>query len=306
MKQPIYKFIYHPSINRLLRNINKALSPILPKKLRISPSGVLTIRNREGKKLRIRTNQTSYVTRLIFWEGYRNFEYTDIFLKLVRRINVFYDIGANIGYYSLLAAMENPKIGVVAFEPANGPLHYLKENVRINNYNNIVVERVALSETTGTLSFLEVKNKKYTYLEHNLSGEGNAGSKTSGREFARTAVRTTTFNQYVTENTEGPIDLVKMDTEGTEHLILQHSGIILEQMKPIFICETLFHTNELELESIFRKYDYEFYNHTDSGLKKVSSIARDKDDGIRNCFFVHPSKFHLIKDFIRQGSPKKN
>jgi hypothetical protein len=47
---------------------------------------------------------------LLFWNGHRNFEYTDIFIKLIKKVHVFYDIGANIGYYPLLAKKENPEI----------------------------------------------------------------------------------------------------------------------------------------------------------------------------------------------------
>ncbi|MEL7121888.1 MAG: hypothetical protein AAFO07_20740, partial [Bacteroidota bacterium] len=70
------------------------------------------------------------------------------------------------------------------------------------------------------------------------------------------------------------------------------------KMKPIVICETLFNTIESELESIFKNYGYEIYNHTDKGLKKVDSIVRAEDDGIRNCFFVHPSKKEIIEEFV--------
>ncbi|MGY5353422.1 FkbM family methyltransferase [Wenyingzhuangia sp. IMCC45467] len=299
MKQIIYKLIYHSAINKALRNINKIFSVFLPDNIKIPPSGILTIKNKKSKKLKIRTNQTSYLTHLLFWKGYQNFEYTSIFIKLIKKLDTFYDIGSNIGYYSLLAEMENPKIKVVAFEPANGPLHYLKENIRINNFKNIIVEDIALSEKTGNITFFEIKNKKYTYLKHNLAGESNAGSKTSGRNFVPTEVKTMTFDEYVLNTEQKCIDLVKMDTEGTEHFILKHSDYVLEKIKPIFICETLFNTIESELESIFNKYGYDFYNHSETGLKKVSTIIRNEDNGIRNCFFVHPSRLHLIEEFIK-------
>ena len=257
------------------------------------------VKNKDGKTLKIKTNQTNYLTKLIFWEGYENFEYTDLFIKLIKKIDVFYDIGSNIGYYALLAEMENPEIKVVAFEPASGPLYYLKKNVDLNNFKNITVEDIALSDKNGSITFFEIKNEKYKYLEHNLAGESNAGSKTEGRNFVPVKVKTKTFNEYISNTNHENIDLVKMDTEGTEHLILNHADVILEQIKPIFICETLFNTIEPELESIFNKYGYDFYNHTEAGLKKVASIIRDKDNGVRNCFFVHPSKYHLIEEFIQ-------
>jgi len=299
MKQLIYKSIYNPFINTILRNINKAFSPILPKNIKLPPSGILTVKNKDGKKLKIKTNQTSYLTQLIYWEEYQNFEYTDIFLKLIKKMNVFYDIGSNIGYYALLAEMENPEIKVVAFEPAVGPLYYLKENVRINNFKNIKIEDIALSDKKGEIIFYEIKNKKYTYLEHNLGGEGNTGSKTVGRNFMPIQVKTTTFNEYVADANQTNIDLVKMDTEGTEHLILEYADDILGNMKPIVICETLFDTIEDKLETIFLKYGYDFYNHTENGLEKVDTIIRKKDNDVQNCFFVHPTKFNLIEEFVR-------
>ena len=121
MKQLIYRVIYNSNINLILRYFNKLLYPILPNKIKLPPSGIMKIQNSNGKKLKIFTNQTNYLTQLIFWNGYESFEYTDIFISLIKKVSTFYDIGANIGYYSLLAEMENSNIKVVGFEPATGP-----------------------------------------------------------------------------------------------------------------------------------------------------------------------------------------
>lgn len=298
MKQLLYRIIYHKTFNRVFRNINKAVSPIF-KQIRLPPSGIIRIRAGQGKTLKLKTNQTNYLTHLLFWEGYQNFEYTRIFVRLIKKVNVFYDVGANIGYYSLLAELENARVKVVGFEPAAGPLHYFRENIKINNCQNIRVEPLALSHQQGEITFYEVKNQKYRYLAHNLTGEGNAGSKTTQRNFVPNLVRTTTLNQYVVDVGETEIELIKLDTEGTEHLILSHAAQVLDQMKPIIICETLFNVIEAELEQLLKTHGYEFYNHTESGLTKVETIVRDVDDGVRNCFFVHSSRYHLIEEFVQ-------
>ncbi len=44
-------------------------------------------------------------------------------------------------------------------------------------------EAIALSHKEGEIEFYEIRNKKYKYLEHNLGGESNTGSKTTGRNF---------------------------------------------------------------------------------------------------------------------------
>jgi len=299
MNQIFYRTIYNNQINWILRNINKVLLPVLPGKIKIPPSGILRIKNREGKVMKLKTNQTNYLTKVIFWEGgYENFEYTQIFLKLIKKVNTFYDIGANIGYYSLLAAMENENIKVVGFEPAQGPLYYFSENVSINNFKNIKVESIALSHIEGEIEFYEIRNKKYKYLKYNLAGESNAGSLTTGRNFAVNTVKTSTLDQYVSQNNETNIDLIKIDTEGTENLILENSGGVLKEMNPIVICETLFNVIEKELEEIMLSYGYEFYYPTEKGLEKQTTIVRQLDNGISNCFFVHPVKRHLVEEFI--------
>jgi FkbM family methyltransferase len=299
MIQLFYKIIYNSRINLILRNINKLLLPVLPWKIKLPPSGVLKIRNSNGQSIRILTNQTNYLTHLIFWEGgYQSFEYTDIFIRLIKKVRTFYDIGANIGYYSLLAAMENENISIVGFEPATGPLFYFRENIRINSFKNIKVEPIALSHKEGEIDFYEIKNKKYSYLEHNLGGESNTGSKTSGRNFVLNRVKTSTLDNYIRRNGGGDIDLIKMDTEGTENLILESSARVLREMRPIIICETIFNTIEPDLDRIMRSYGYEFYGHIPAGLLKQETIVRKKDDGISNCFFVHPDKYALIEEFV--------
>ncbi|KPL16475.1 MAG: hypothetical protein AMS26_04510 [Bacteroides sp. SM23_62] len=266
--------------------------------MELPPSGTIRISIGDGKTLKLKTNQTNYITRLLFYRGYLNFEYTNIFISLIRKINSFYDIGANIGFYSLMGAKINETLKVTGFEPATGPSFYFNENVRLNNLNNIITEKLALSHKEGEIEFYEVKNPKYKYLQFNLAGEGNTGSKTSTKIFEIKKVKTTTLDKYVQDNEADSIGLIKIDTEGNEHLILENAVNVLSNMKPIIICETLFNTIEQNLEKLMGSYGYEFYNHIDSGLKKVKTIVRKRDDGVRNCFFVHPDKFHLIEEYV--------
>jgi FkbM family methyltransferase len=300
MKAPqfIYQFIYQKHINWVLRNLTYALRFVLPKPLRLPPSGIVNLKTTSGG-LKLKTNQTSYLTQLLFWNGYKSFEYSEIFEELSKNINTFLDIGANIGYYSLLAAKSNPKIRAYAFEPALGPKYFLNENITLNHLdNNITAVDLALSNTTGHIEFFEVANKKYKYLKYNLAGEGNAGTKTTSRNFIKNSVRTTTLGNFLTTHHIEKIDLIKIDTEGTEIDILNSAKTHIKTLQPIVICETLYNTIETELDSFFNDLNFSFYNHTALGLKKVNSIKRNSDDHVRNCFFVPESKTHLISKFV--------
>lgn len=296
MRQIFYQLIYNGLINKGLRSVNKLLSPVVPS-VRIPPSGTIIVRHRYGR-FRIKTNQTNFLTYLVYWNGYLNFEYTSIFIPLIQKINTFIDIGANIGYYSFLAASVNPAVKVYSFEPAKGPHYYFQKNLKANPFTNIKLESDAVSDKTGQITFYEIKNKKYKYLRHNLAGESNAGSMTTGRNFEINTVSSITLDDYIKSNGISSVQLIKMDTEGTEDTILQGAHNVLTEMKPIIICETIFNTIEDKLERILRKYDYRFFNHTEKGLKKVETIIRDADDGVKNCFFVHASMTHLIQEYL--------
>lgn len=296
--QIIYKLIYNSKVNYILRNINVYLRNLV-KGIKIPPSGTLKLKTDSGL-LKMATNQTSYLTQLLFWNGYKTFEYSELFETLSKDIDTFLDIGSNIGYYSLLGVKSNPKMHVFAFEPAHGPKYFLNKNIKLNNFSNQIKPiDLALSNTIGNIDFYEVKSLKYKYITHNLAGEGNAGTKKTSRNFIKNTVKADTLKNFIKTNTIKKIDLIKIDTEGTEVDILESGKDIIKQHQPIIICETLFDTIENKLESFFTDLNYDFYNHDERGLHKVSTIKRSKDNGIRNCFFVPKSKTKLISKFIQ-------
>ena len=296
--QFFYKIIYQKNINFILRNIGRLLKPLLSQNLYLPPAGKFVLKTNSGA-LNIHTNQTSYLTQILYWKGYKEFEYSGIFESLTKKIDVFIDIGSNIGYYSLLAAKSNPKIKVYAFEPALGPKYYLKKNIESNKFeDNIEYFDLALSNQSGEIEFFEVANVKYKYLDYNLAGEGNAGTKRTSRNFKKNYVKAITLKNFIESKKLQKIDLIKIDTEGTEIDILKSGYLEIINYKPIIICETLFNTIEFELETLFNELHYDFYNHTPYGLQKVNKITRKLDDGIRNCFFVPKSKLSLIKPYL--------
>jgi len=294
--QLIYQIIYHPSVNRILLVINRLLSFVT--KFQLPPSGTITIKLLSGTQFKLLTNQTSYVTKLLYWKGADAFEYTPIFERLSKKIDSFVDIGANTGYYSILAAAVNKKIRVHAFEPARGPSHYLRNNIDTNQFEGrIKAHSIALSDRESEVEFYEVQNSKYLYLQNNLGGVGSL-KKESNLKRTSTIVKTLQLDKFVERENIQNIDLIKIDTEGTENLILTGAFRTIQQFKPIIICETLFNRIENELENIMRSHGYEFYDHLNQKLYRVNTLIRKKDNGVRDCFFVHPEKFHLIQGFV--------
>ena len=302
MRKLVYRLIYQGNLNFLLRNLLYPLKNLLPRSLKLPPSGILKVPIDDGK-LTLATNQTSYLTQLLFWDGYKNFEYTSIFEDLIKDVNCFLDIGANIGYYSLLAGHHNNEIKIYAFEPASGPLHYLRKNTKLNNLERqIAILDVALSGSSDEITFYEVGSSKYPYLKHNLSGEHNAGTKTKSREFHKRMVPSMRLSDFFESQNPPPVDLIKIDTEGTEVEILESGKDYISEHQPIVICETLFNRIEAPLEQFFGPMGYRFFNHTSNGLNEVKTIVRTTDDGIRNCFFVPESKIDMVLPYCNEVS----
>lgn len=255
----IYSLIYNSKINWILRNLNYLLSPLLPEKIKIHPSGILKVKVGHSKIIKLSTNQTSFVTRELFWKGSEDYEYTSIFIKLVQKVDCFFDVGSSIGYYSILDARVNKGLIIYAFEPSISAMLYFVENIKLNAFENrIKPNSLALSPISGTIEFNEITNQKYPSVL-NLSGEHNIGTKPHLNSKVTRATSETLDNYMKNHNVE--VDVIKLDTEGCEDQILKGAKSTIEKFKPIIICETLFNTIETQLEDIMLKYGYEFYNH---------------------------------------------
>lgn len=79
----------------------------------------------------------NYLSFELFWKGWEYYEPITMLLlsELLRDKDVFFDIGANIGYYSICAASERGNLRVIAFEPHPKLFPILQDNARVNGYD---------------------------------------------------------------------------------------------------------------------------------------------------------------------------
>lgn len=297
MKGVLRSLIYEPNINRLLRGVIRLFGSLVPDKFKINPSGSVKIPVNSEIELKLKTNQTSYVTRQLYWNDPLNFEYTAIFLHLIRKVGTFWDVGANIGYYSILGSKTNQNLIVQAFEPSMGPQVYLSENSKINKVSSRVhVHRFALSDKTEDIDFYQVFNAKFPKIL-NLSGEHNTGAK---KDISVKKIRVSAKRINEVRRETQAIDLLKIDVEGAEIEVLRGGFETIKEDRPIVICEVLYGLNESDLQSLFKGLDYSFFAHVENGLKRMASIIRKEDNGIRDVFFVPVEKENLVAEFIVQ------
>lgn len=155
----------------------------------------------------------SELSRLIYCEY---FEMTErAFLNNFLRVgDVFVDIGANIGLFTLIAAARVGQTGrVVAFEPATPTDERLLDNVRLNNFGNVTCVRAALSDSSGQLELVRSLD--------GFDAWNSLARPTIGSKFSNEMVDVIAWDQYATQhNLVGAVTMMKIDVEGWEGRVL--------------------------------------------------------------------------------------
>ncbi|MFC1902778.1 FkbM family methyltransferase [Chloroflexota bacterium] len=143
---------------------------------------------------------------------------TEIFRHVVRKGDVVVDLGANMGYYTLLASRLIGEEGrVYAFEPETVNYGLLTKNIEINVYKNIIPAKKAVSNTTGTVRFS---------IDERTSGEHRIRQHNYQEDTIE--VESVTLDDFF-HNEERPISVIKMDIEGAEMAALMGMRRIIRE-----------------------------------------------------------------------------
>jgi len=137
---------------------------------------------------------------------------TSVVKRCVRVGASVVDVGAHIGYYTLLfARLVGPTGRVVAFEPDPENFGLLERNVALNRYANVVSRQAAVADISGRLAF-DVGGAAWG---HHLRAGADKGSDQHGQAVEVEVVR---LDDVVP--TDMPVDFLKIDVEGVEMLAL--------------------------------------------------------------------------------------
>ncbi len=220
------------------------------------------------------------------------------FINSVKQGDVVLDIGANIGYYSILASKLVGKKGkVYAFEPDPQNIKLLYKNIKLNNCRNITVIEAALGSKKGKLDLIQ-----------DLSNPGE--SKLSKKNIANSVkVKVLTLDQFVKTEKIKKIDLIKIDVEGAEPDVLKGSikTLRLNKSLKLFIeCNPqalkAFNQDKVALTAYLRGMDFELKEIIDEGNRKIWKYSEEnlsnvlKQTGFTNII--------AIKNKIFETKPK--
>ena len=157
------------------------------------------------------------------WLGSYGFAKQRRFAELVKPGAVVYDIGAHVGFYTLLAATRvGPRGRVVAFEPLPRNLAFLRMHVSMNGMTNVVIQAVAVADHHGIQRFDDSAGPS----EGHLAAEGSL------------VVECVTLDELVASGEIPPPDLIKIDVEGAELMVLRAGEATIRTHKPIIFLAT--------------------------------------------------------------------
>jgi len=158
-----------------------------------------------------------------YWLGSYEWDKRVTFEHVVQPGWTVYDVGAHVGFYSLLASdLVGPQGMVVAFEPLPRNVRYFKTHMGLNHVRNVVLREVAVSDQVGLVRF-----------DPNVHSA--TGRIASGGELE---VPSITLDEYTAGQSARPPDVIKMDIEGGELRALKGATQVLREGTPLILLAT--------------------------------------------------------------------
>lgn len=155
----------------------------------------------------------------------------ELFLSMLRPGDLAVDVGANIGIYTLQAAVKVGPMGMVyAFEPEPRNYDILCRNVRENHLTNVVTFPIALSDTAGaTHMYLSAENAG----DHRVYDAGNDEARTT------VPIRADTLDAILLDQAreQRPVRAIKSDTQGYESFVIKGAEQCIVRDRPAILLE---------------------------------------------------------------------
>jgi FkbM family methyltransferase len=203
----------------------------------------LTMRLPNGSRILVGNDNAGHAL-LPYCIGKYEREFTCLFLQYLGHLRpgeCVVDLGANVGYYAIMAAwhLRQARGSVVyAFEPNPLAFEYLQRNKELNNLSNLIPVQQAVGDKSGTMVlYINPGGITFGSLRPYLS------HLTDSCE-----VQVTTLDEFLAQYPESKIGLMKMDIEGAELLALRGAKKTIERDRPVIFYE--------ENEPAYRAFGY--------------------------------------------------
>jgi FkbM family methyltransferase len=230
-----------------------------------------------GRPLRVSFDFRDELSVRWYLFGYRGYEphVTRLMRGLLLSHTCVIDVGANLGYYALLAAaMLDGRGRVHAFEPEPAVFSGLCRNAELSGLQNLRIAQAAVSDKDGHATlFLPATpgDRMSSSLLPDMTEHGG-----------EVRCRTVRLDTYCASSGIDRVDLLRIDAEGAEAKVLTGMGALLDRWSPDIVCEVLCPSDELTV--LLSSLEYQTYAVTDRRLQAVD--VPGSYPGVRDYYFT--------------------
>lgn len=209
-------------------------------------------------------------------------------IRLLPRNAIIFDVGANIGWYSIMAKKCFEGVNIYSFEPAPENFTRLRRNFELNNLdtNNLV-----------NMGFYKEKGK----IDFHFNPERTGASSIKNilcQDIEAIQVDMDTIDSWVSNNNINSLDFIKCDVEGAEFFVYQGGIETIKKYKPIIFSEMLrkwsakfgYHPNDII--DLLASVGYKCFVIKEDKLRKFVRV--DEETVETNYFFLHSQKHMKI------------
>lgn len=231
---------------------------------------VLSVVSGYGKNLKmaLRINDKLNPQETHYWLGFQELDVQRLFARVVKKNFIVYDIGAYLGFYSLLSGRLAGLSGrVYAFEPLPRNVERLKFHILLNGMQDTVFcIPKAVADKTGKALYRDLDRDDYARFVDVESREDNHLTK------AGTIVETISLDEFVFRENHLAPNLIKIDVEGGELKVLLGAQLLLKECKPVIICEL--HSSYVSPVEVYKELTHLGYRLKDSKGRVMSLIPK--------------------------------
>lgn len=195
--------------------------------------------------------------------------------ELLNKPKMIFDIGANIGYFSLFCAKYFPSVKIFCFEPIPTTYSYLVKNIRLNHAGNIFPQNIGLTNSKQTLEM---------FYSPEISSASSLQNLLDIPTTEKIPCEFSTLDDFSLENNIERLDFIKCDVEGAEKFVYEGGIKTIEKFRPIVFSEMLrkwsakFYYHPNEIIKLFRDLKYTCRAVTSSSMREISEVTDSTEE----------------------------
>lgn len=237
----------------------------------------------------------NYHAILGLWEK-NNFDVLErVFAVLLRESGraTVYDIGANIGLFTLFFCKFGSGVKVVAFEAVADTVAMLRRNLDENSLRDVTVAQKAVSSHDGQVRFYIGHHHKSSLLKEWTSAHGSA-------EVRELPIPSVTLDSFVKDNQSLQPDLIKIDVEGGGDEVFRGARSVMKSIRPIVMFESHNAIEDNAVMELLQSFNYEAFRiNTRTWVLNKQAGFKDPEGVWGNLLLFPAEKQEAFQDSLR-------